>query len=348
MASLNVCRSRRRVEGAMTGGNRDGMGDVIQVYVGTDRSQVLAVDVLAYSIRRHTKQAVEIHSMLDLDIPAPRDIRQGQRTGFSFARWAIPELASHRGRAIYVDADMLVFRDIGDLWNVPMGGAKIAVLEPHRKIGRNVRVNRNETSVMVLDCARCDWTLRGLVAGLGEAYDYQQMMSGLCFLDDRDIARTIPADWNRLEYYASTTGLLHYTLTPTQPWVSARNPLGHFWIDEVRRMIADGVLGISKIKEEIDLGYFRPSLVVEIEDGAINPEDDQQIARLEKIDREAGYIPHRVLHEFDKKRAAATAVYERQLAREKGLLSYARCVGSEIFWASRNRAAALKRRVFDS
>ena len=113
-------------------------------------------------------------------------------------------------------------------------------------------------------------------------------------------------------------------------------------------MIAEGALGITKIKEEIDLGHFRPSLMVEVEEGAVSPEDDQQIARLEKIDREAGYIPHRAMHEFDKKRATATAAYERQLAREKGLLSYARCVGSEIFWASRNRAAALKRRVFDN
>jgi len=332
----------------MTSDSQKGTSETIQVYVGTDRSQALAVDVLAYSIRRHTNQAVAIHSMRDLDIPAPRDIRQGQRTGFSFARWAIPELADYRGRAIYMDADMLVFRDICELWNVQMGDSKLAILEPHRKIGRNVRVNVNETSVMVLDCTRCDWTLRELVDGLNGRYDYKQMMSGLCFLDEGDIARTIPADWNRLEYYTSTTGLLHYTLTPTQPWVSARNPLAHFWVNEVRRMVAEGVLKISQIKQEIDLGYFRPSLMVEIEAGPIDSADDKRILELEAIDRAAGYVPHRAMHEFDRQRAAAVARYERQLAREKGWLTHARYVGGEMFWVLRNRLSALKRRALGS
>ncbi len=321
------------------------MSDAIQVYVGTDRSQALAVEVLAYSILRHTNRTVEVHSMLDLDIPAPKDIRQGQRTGFSFARWAIPELTGYRGRAIYVDADMQVFRDIHELWSVPMDSAKIAVLEPQRETGHNIHHKANETSVMVLDCARCDWTLQELVDGLDGRYSYEQMMSDLRFLGDRDIARTIPADWNRLEYYTPTTGLLHYTIMSTQPWVSARNPLAHLWIEEVRHMIGEGALEISKIKQEIDLGYFRPSLMVEIEEGPVNSTDDRRIRQLEEIDRAAGYVPHRSVKEFDRQRAATVAAYERRLAREKGAMPYARFVGAEMFYAGRNKAAALKRRI---
>jgi len=321
------------------------MSEAIQVYVGTDRSQALAVEVLAYSIRRHTNRTVEIHSMLDLEIPAPQDIRQGQRTGFSFARWAVPELAGYRGRAIYVDADMLVFRDIFELWSVPMDGAKIATLEPQRETGRNVRHKVNETSVMVLDCARCDWTLQELVDGLDGQYSYEQMMTDLCFLDDCDIARTIPADWNRLEYYTPTAGLLHYTIMPTQPWVSPRNPLGHLWIKEVRRMIGEGALEITQIKQEIDLGHFRPSLMVEIEEGPTGNPDDRRIQQLEEIDRAAGYVPHRSAREFDRRRTAAVAAYERRLAREKGAIPYARFVGAEMLHAGRSKAGALKRRI---
>jgi hypothetical protein len=321
------------------------MTDVIQVYVGTDRSQALAVDVLAYSIRRHTNRPVEVRSMLDLKIPEPRDIRQGQRTGFSFARWAIPELAGYSGRAIYVDADMLVFRDIHELWSVPMDGAKLAVLAPERATGRHVRYKLNETSVMVLDCARCRWTLRDLVAGLDGRYTYEQLMSDLCFLGEADIARTIPADWNRLEHYTPETGLLHYTVMPTQPWVSARNPLGHLWIEEVRRMIGEGALDAARIREEIALGYFRPSLMVEIEEGPADTGDARRIERLEALDRAAGYVPHRSVREFDRRRAAAVAAYERRLAREAGALPYARFVGAEMLRSGREKAAAVKRRI---
>lgn len=324
----------------------DFMSDTIQVYVGTDRSQALAVEVLAYSIRRHTIRTVAIHSMLDLKIPEPKDVRQGQRTGFSFARWAIPELAGYRGRAIYVDADMLVFRDIHELWSVPMDGAMIAVLEPRRETGRNVHYKANETSVMVLDCARCDWSLQKLVDGLDGRYSYDQMMSDLCFLADGAFVRSIPADWNRLEHYTPTTGLLHFTIMPTQPWVSARNPLGHLWIEEVRRMIREGVLGVARIQQEIDLGFFRPSLMMEIEEGPANGTDDPRIAHLEEIDRLAGYGPHRGVHEFDRRRAAAVATYDRQLARERGAMPYARLLGAEMFHAGRTKAAALKRRIF--
>lgn len=322
--------------------------DVIQVYVGTDRSQALAVDVLAYSIRRHTNRAVAVHSMLDLEIPEPKDIRQGQRTGFSFARWAIPELASYRGRAIYVDADMQVFRDIYELWDVPMDGAKIAVLEPQRETGRNVHYKANETSVMVLDCARCDWSLQELVDGLDGRYTYDQMMSDLCFLDEADIARTIPADWNRLEHFTPETGLLHYTLMPTQPWVSARNPIGYLWIEEVRRMIRENALDIAQVQREIDLGYFRPSLRLEIEEGPVSGPDDPRVAELERVDTRAGYVPHRSVQEFEQRRAAAVAAFDRQRAREKGALPYARLVGAEMLRAGRSRAGALKRRLLGS
>lgn len=101
--------------------------EVIRVYVGVDRSQLLAVPVLEYSIKRHTTAKVEVIPMLDLPVPEPKDPRNGQRTGFSFSRFCIPKLAGYKGKAIYMDADMLVFRDIRELWNIPFDGAKIII-----------------------------------------------------------------------------------------------------------------------------------------------------------------------------------------------------------------------------
>ena len=59
----------------------------VRVFVGTDRSQRLAVKVLEYSIWRHTDLPVGVHPMLDLPLPEPKDLRQGKRTGF----FAVPQ-----------------------------------------------------------------------------------------------------------------------------------------------------------------------------------------------------------------------------------------------------------------
>lgn len=101
--------------------------EVIRVYVGVDRSQLLAVPVLEYSIKRHTTAQVEVIPMLDLPVPKPKDPRNGQRTGFSFSRFCIPKLAGYTGKAIYMDADMMVFKDIRELWNVSFDGAKVVI-----------------------------------------------------------------------------------------------------------------------------------------------------------------------------------------------------------------------------
>src|SRR5215471_10266945 len=108
---------------------RAGMSETIEIFVGADRSQLMAVAVLEHSIRRHTGRRVQVCPLIDLDLPEPRDIRQGSRTNFSFARFAIPELAGYAGRALYLDADMLVFRDIGELWDIPFEGATVAIQE---------------------------------------------------------------------------------------------------------------------------------------------------------------------------------------------------------------------------
>ena len=101
--------------------------EIIKVFVGADRSQQAAVKVLEYSIRRHTKARVELIPMIDLPVPLPKDPRNWQRTGFSYSRFCIPKLAGYSGRAIYMDADMLVFRDLSELWSLPFNGARVLV-----------------------------------------------------------------------------------------------------------------------------------------------------------------------------------------------------------------------------
>lgn len=202
------------------------MTEEIRIFIGTDESQLGAAEVLKQSIMETTSLPVRVETMERLPIPQPKDVRQSQRTGFSFARWAIPELCGYKGRAIYIDADMMVFTNIEELWRWPMADATIAIVD-----GRDTsycadwaKGNKNETSVMVLDCGKAKWSLASLVEGLDGQYDYKQMMSDLCFLREEDILRTIPRRWNAMDYWDETVSLLHYTNVPTQPWVTVGNP----------------------------------------------------------------------------------------------------------------------------
>jgi Glycosyl transferase family 8 len=247
----------------------------VRVFVGTDRSQLLALKVLEYSIRRHTDLPVEVHPMLDLPLPEPKDPRQRKRTGFSFARFAIPQLAGHRGRALYLDPDMQVFKDIRSLWSLPFDGAKVIIQDhiPDEAQEREGKAGApkeriKQTAVMLLDCDALDWDPVKIIQGLDGEYSYEDLVYQLCILRPDEIRYTIPFEWNSLEFWNENTCLLHYTDMLTQPWVSPANKLGYLWLREVKRMLDEGVMTLAEIQNEIDLGYFRPSLIEELRDPA--------------------------------------------------------------------------------
>jgi len=292
------------------------MDELVRVYVGTDRSQLLAVAVLEHSIRRHTGRQVQVCPLIDLGLPEPRDVRQGSRTNFSFARFAIPELAGYAGKAIYLDADMLVFRDIGELWDIPLHGGTVAIQEgvpdhavSHQKAGAPAK-RVKQCSVMLIDCARADWDVHRIVGGLDGRYTYEELMYELCILPESEVRYSVPFEWNSLEHYEPETRLIHYTDMDTQPWVNAVNRHGPLWMEEVRLMLDTGALTQTELRTEIDLGYFRPSLLAEIQEmphrRGWNPE---RAAVYAAMDERAGFVRHAEVYRRKKMRAEAIKRY---------------------------------------
>lgn len=272
----------------------------VRIYVGTDRSQEIAFRVLGASIRRRTRLPVEVNSLAGLDLPEPADPAHRGRTGFSFARFAIPDLAGRVGRALYLDADMLVLQDIVELWNLPLGGAKVACQEdlPDR-IARAAHSagarRRKQCSVMLLDCARLDWNATDIIAGLGPAYTYDALLGDLCILEDDEISHGVPTRWNSLEYADASTCLIHYTDMMTQPWVHAANPNGWLWARELRDLIRVGEIAMDFVENEILAGYLRPSILCDLELALDGPLDAHVMARHLDMDRRAGFRAHAAL-----------------------------------------------------
>lgn len=294
--------------------------DVIKVFVGADRSQQMAVKVLEYSIKRHTTALVEVIPMVDLSVPLPVNPRNWQRTGFSYSRFCIPKLVGYSGRAIYMDADMLVFKDIRGLWELPFHRAKVVVQQEVKHLDatmgkENAPQKRiKQCAVMLLDCSSLDWDIDTIVNDMDKGcYTYEQLMYEMCILDEDKVDYSIPFEWNSLEYFDEATCLIHYTDMGTQPWVSTKNSNGHLWFDEVRRMLADGSMNWKALEEEVALGYFRPSLLREIRYGHRLPKFLCCLFNYinEVTDRLNGYIPHKSVYETKRIRSRAVEKYER-------------------------------------
>lgn len=288
------------------------MSEMIDIFVGADRSQLMAVAVLEHSIKRHTGRQVRVSPLMDLHLPEPNDPRQGSRTNFSFARFAIPEIKSYVGKALYLDADMLVFRDIADLWDLSFGNATVIVQEelPEHaaaplKAGAPAK-RMKQCSVMMIDCSRAKWDVREVVAGLDGAYTYEELMHQLCILPDDEIRYGVPFHWNSLEHYDHATRLIHYTDMETQPWVSPFNRNGGLWLDEVRLMLETGTMMRSDLGREVELGYFRPSLLRELDEAPhASGWREPAARRYADLDERAGFVKHADVYRRKKIRAAA-------------------------------------------
>lgn len=307
--------------------------NVANIFVGSDRSQLLAVKVLEHSIKRHTDMTVNVRSMDTVDLPDPKDPRQGKRTGFSFTRFAIPQLMGYQGRAVYLDADMLVFKDFRDLWSIPFDGSKIIIQEelpdagqPTKKAGAP-KSRKKQCSVMLMDCAALKWDPLRIIAGLDGDYTYDELLSEMCILDESEIKYGVPFRWNSLEVYEpGVTGLIHYTDMHTQPWVHADNANGYLWLEEVRLMLENGSLTWPELQTEVQMGHFRPSMLVEIKDagaGPVKPITPDQVKRYEAIDAEAKFVKHADVYEAKRKRTRAIKEYEAKLAKEQGAVASA-------------------------
>lgn len=299
--------------------------ETIRIWCGADRSQQLAFRVLSDSIRRHTPRAVEITAIDNGDAPAVADPRHAPYTEFSFARFAIPALAGRRGRAIYLDSDMLVFRDIAELWDAPLDGAKVAIEIGSRSDPEQTAHARNRhAAVMLLDCARLDWNVARIVAGLGRDYDYNALMTLDPVLAPGELREAIPRGWNDLDRFdAERTRLLHFTEIRTQPWVSTAHPHGALWVDAVRRMLADGTLTAADIEPEIAAGYARPSLALELGLRSEPGVDAASAESLAGFDRTSGFVAHRqLLSRFAERKRAVARAGRDAAARRKPALAW--------------------------
>lgn len=233
--------------------------EIVRVFIGSSPSEWLPAKVLEHSIRRNTSAQVEVHRLYEskIAIPMPRNKKNRPRTPFSFQRFLIPEICNYQGNAIYLDADMLVFADIKELWDTDLSGKDVlAVQQQELK-------SKPQFSVMLMNTENLLWNIAQIVESLDKGiFTYDQLMYD--FAIAKATAASLHPSWNSLEKYTEETKLLHYTNMHLQPWVSVNNPHRDIWVNELFLAIQNNYISISEVKHEITNDYIRPSLMTEL------------------------------------------------------------------------------------
>lgn len=239
----------------------------MKVYIGTDESQMIAAKVLEHSIQKHATRPVQVTHMLNLPYPKITNPAVRPGTNFSFTRFMIPELSGFDGKAMYCDADMLVFGDISTLWDIDFGKQTILCTRqdyvPEIWKENPAFTPGRQMSVLLLDCARLDWQINKIIDQLNTGrIAYKELMTDICIEPKDNLRDDLPPAWNCLEHYEpDSTKLLHYTNVPTQPWKFPGNPLAHLWEKAFRDAVHDGTVLIEDVSDSVRKGYVRYELL---------------------------------------------------------------------------------------
>lgn len=234
------------------------MVEPIRVFVGTEPKQWLASEVLRYSIAKRTKAPIEFkelkHLPLKLDVP--------MRTGFSIYRFAIPEMCQYKGRAIYLDADIVVLSDLQELLNLDMQGKGALA----RAINLSDLASGRYTSVMLLDCEKLThWKLSQWVEKMNQDV---QVYNDTLWVRSKGLVNSdfgnLPENYNHLDKVDTNTKILHYTNLQTQPWHFPGHPFANIFLRELKEAIAEDEIPLDAILREIQFGHIYPNILVDL------------------------------------------------------------------------------------
>ena len=154
--------------------------DTIKVFVGCDPNNcdLEQMMVLDYSIHKHTSAPVEIVWMQLSKDPQSfwySNPKTGEGwnttkwpTPFSGFRWAIPEYCDFSGRAIYMDADVIILDDLAELWHHPIEGKSI--------VAAKTKADMTRLCTCVWDCSNAKGIIAPVANLRADAKSHKKMM----------------------------------------------------------------------------------------------------------------------------------------------------------------------------
>jgi len=215
----------------------------IKIYVGFANEQTLAVKVLEYSIKKRTKVDIEV-------VPMP--------VSGVIDKFLVPQLNGFSGRAIYMDYDVLVLKDIRQIWNLPMSNSDIFTLKNSLK--------GFDLSVMLFNCDRLKSSINAIKEVLGkQELGYKNLLKKVAGINT--IAAKIPNLWSCSQ--KDNIALIKYDDLATQPWISVKHPFCSIWVSELIEAIDNNFINIEMVRDSVAKGLVRPSLLYQVENRVV-------------------------------------------------------------------------------
>lgn len=248
---------------------------VLQVFIGSGEASLIERKVFEYSIRRHSGANVSVHVYNGTHdtiewadgsrerLNTPLKIKYANVTEFSNFRWFIPRLCNHKGRALYVDSDMVAFSDLGVFADLDMKGA--ALMAKPSAYEESPEHATWGLSMALMDCDLCrfdpDLWFREIEQGAYSVQDLHRM--GNAFQTRHPLALAeLPEGWNIFDHYdPASCNLIHYTRLGTQPWKFIGHPHGDIWFQYLQEAMQSGFVTQEMIDRQIMRGYVRGNLL---------------------------------------------------------------------------------------
>lgn len=219
---------------------------MIRIFIGFDERETVAWHVLTHSILARSSQPVAFTPLalnnLQGVFTRPREALQS--TDFSFSRFLTPYLSGYEGWSLFMDCDMLVRRDIAELWALRDERYAVMCVQHDHRPKESVKFlnqpqtpygKKNWSSVMLFNNARC----KALTP------EYVNTATGLQlhqfkWLEDDGLIGALPPTWNHLVGYSDPlpdAANVHYTLGG--PYFDEYRDCEHAqaWIDERYRTL---------------------------------------------------------------------------------------------------------------
>lgn len=221
---------------------------MLPIFIGWDSRFPEPADVLRYSLIKHSSIPLEIHYLKLDELRLSRKHDPLASTEFTYSRFLVPHLCSFRGKALFLDNDMLCLGDVKEIADLDMTNYALRVVQHDYSPTNTVKMygavqtsypRKNWSSMMLMDCGKLKLWTKDVVETQTGAYLHR-------FQDipDEQIGE-LPKTWNTLDWMDEHTKLIHYT--NGGPWFEQYldHPHAGIWFkyrDEMRAARSNGHL----------------------------------------------------------------------------------------------------------
>lgn len=165
----------------------------MRVFIGVDPRDVVSYNVLRWSIERRGTRPVQVTPLILPQLP----ITRRGLTEFTYSRYAVPALCGFRGKALFLDSDMLCLGNIAELFAFDFTES-VAVVKSKERF--------EWPSLMLFNCGEC--------TQLSVQYINDETTKPQDFSWAKGVAE-LPAEWNHCVGYdepRDDAKLVHYTM----------------------------------------------------------------------------------------------------------------------------------------